>query len=85
MPHAHFGKKSIFLIFGTYGYVFGTWMVRGWYVDGTWMVRGWYENGTWMVRRFDPKNQKQGPMRIILMMDLEVCDTNSEFQTKTEK
>ena len=71
------GKKSNFLIFGTYGYIFdtylvhiwymdGTWMVRGWYVDGTWMVRGWYGDGTWMVRGFDPQNQRKGPMRIIL-------------------
>ena len=66
MGHAHFRKKSIFLIFGTYGYVFGTYLVRGWYVDGTWMVREWYVDGTWMVRGFDPKKQKKGPMRIIL-------------------
>ena len=45
----------------------GTWWVRGWYVDGTWMVRGWYVVGTWLVRGFDPKLDKKGPMRIILM------------------
>ena len=30
LGHAHFRKKSIFLIFGTY-------LVRIWYVDGTWI------------------------------------------------
>ena len=73
LGHAHFRKKSIFLIFGTYGYVFGTWMVRGWYVNGTWMVRGWYVDGTWMVRGWyvdsTPKSKKS-PMRIILNMHL---------------
>ena len=57
LGHAHFGKVTIFLIVGTYRYIFGTYLVRGGYVDGTWLVRG-----------FDPKLDNKGPMRIILKM-----------------
>ena len=57
---------TIFFIFGTYWYIFGTYLVRGGYVVGTWMVRGGYVDGTWLVRGFDPKLDKKGPMRIIL-------------------
>ena len=62
LGHAHFWKESIgdiccyiWTILREFGYVNGTWMVRGWFVDSTWMVRG-----------FDPKSEKEGPMRVIL-------------------
>ena len=34
LGRAHFGKKSISFMFGTYEYVFGAYLVRGWYVNG---------------------------------------------------
>ena len=42
--------------FGTYGYIFGAYLVDGWYVDGTYMVRGWCVDGTWIR----PQNGQKG-------------------------